>query len=58
MTLESKAADYLRQAKLIIYDEATMSDKYTYECIDSLLRDIHDNDLPFGGVVVLFGKFP
>jgi len=53
-------ADLLRQTKLIIWDEAPMSHRYTFECLDRTLKDIMgdaDNkcETIFGGKVVVFG---
>ena len=45
----------LRRAEVIIWDEATMSSKFMVKAIDNCLRDIMDNDVPFGGKLVIFG---
>lgn len=55
MTMESSAAKWLRKTDLIIFDEATMADKWIYNCIDVLLQNIMDNQIPFGGKVLLLG---
>jgi ATP-dependent DNA helicase PIF1 len=62
LTMQSPQAQVLREASLIVIDEATMGSKELYELIDVLLRDVMrtDNpdlaDVPFGGkVVVLSG---
>jgi ATP-dependent DNA helicase PIF1 len=57
---DSDLAELLRQTKLIIWDEAPMAHKYTFECLDRTLKDImstHDKkcDTIFGGKVVVFG---
>ena len=50
----SPLADLLRMTSLIIYDEATMHDRFIPEAIDRLLRDICGKDVLFGGIPVLF----
>ncbi|GJW89246.1 ATP-dependent DNA helicase PIF1-like protein [Tanacetum coccineum] len=58
---DSDLADLIRQAKLIIWDEAPMIQSYCYEGFDRTLRDIcrfvnsEPSDRVFGGKVVLFG---
>lgn len=58
---DSDLADLIRQAKLIIWDEAPMIQSYCYEAFDRTLRDICRSDPSepsnrvFGGKVVLFG---
>ncbi|XP_041001096.1 uncharacterized protein LOC121246852 [Juglans microcarpa x Juglans regia] len=53
---QGSLAKLLRLAKLIIWDEAPMSTKYSIEALDKMLRDINDIDLPFGGKVIVFGR--
>ena len=53
--MDSKAAEYIRGADLIIFDEATMADRFVFETIDTLLREIMDYEAPFGGKVMLIG---
>ena len=55
----SHVAELLRQAKVIIWDEAPMAHRDVFECIDRTLRDITDNEHePFGGkILVLSGDF-
>ncbi|GBO34878.1 hypothetical protein AVEN_23959-1 [Araneus ventricosus] len=48
MRSTSPEADKLRQAVLNIIDEITMLIKDGLHCIDSLLRDLMNNDKPFG----------
>ncbi|GBM13182.1 hypothetical protein AVEN_64383-1 [Araneus ventricosus] len=55
MRSTSPEADKLRQAMLIIIDEITMLTKDGLRCIDSLLRDLMNNDKPFGGKVIIIG---
>ncbi|KAG2698816.1 hypothetical protein I3760_07G166000 [Carya illinoinensis] len=47
-------AKLLRVARLIIWDEASMSRKQQIEALDKMLRDINDLELTFGGKVVIF----
>eukprot|EP00798_Chlamydomonas_sp_ICE-L_P011274 gene11274-18906_t len=55
---QSAKAQLLRQASLIIWDEAPMTHKHCYEAVDRMLRDFMQNDLPFGGkIVVMAGDF-
>ncbi|KAG5524887.1 hypothetical protein RHGRI_031532 [Rhododendron griersonianum] len=42
-------------AILIIWDEASMAKKETIEALDWLLRDLTENDILFGGKVVVLG---
>ncbi|XP_074277584.1 uncharacterized protein LOC141601219 [Silene latifolia] len=54
-------AELLIRAKLIIWDEAPMVNRYCFEALDRSLRDIMrtspegDPEKPFGGKVVVFG---
>ncbi|MCH84594.1 helicase-like protein [Trifolium medium] len=56
---DSDHAELLRQTKLIIWDEAPMCHRYTFECLDRSLKDLmtEKNNSPklFGGKVVVFG---
>ena len=51
----SAQADFIRNAKLFIFDEATMIPSWMLDYIDRLLRDIMDVNEPFGGKIVIFG---
>ncbi|KAJ7220657.1 DNA helicase Pif1 like protein, partial [Mycena pura] len=49
--------ELLRQAALIIWDEAPMANKAVLVCVEALRR-IMGNSLPFGGkVLILLGDF-
>ncbi|KAH1053406.1 hypothetical protein GYH30_022612 [Glycine max] len=48
-------AELLQRTKLIIWDEAPMCHKFSYEALDKSLKDIMYNDRPFGGKVIVFG---
>jgi len=57
---DSDMAELLRQTKLIIWDEAPMAHKYTFECLDRTLKDITSVgdkkcETIFGGKVIIFG---
>lgn len=53
--LGSKEAKVLEETDLFIWDEAPMSLRYTLDIINRLLRDIMNNDLPFGGKIFILG---
>ena len=58
ISAQSTLADLIRMAKIIVWDEAPMAHRFQMEALDRTLRDITDNDIPFGGkVVVLSGDF-
>ncbi|XP_021974543.1 uncharacterized protein LOC110869610 [Helianthus annuus] len=54
-------ADLLKEAKLIIWDEAPMVHKHAFEALDRTMKDVlsssmgHHSELPFGGKVIVFG---
>ena len=45
----------MKQAKVIIWDETSMSKKGTIEAIDITFRNIMNNPEPFGGKIDVFG---
>lgn len=53
----SDQANLVREASLIIWDEAPMMSRYCFEALDRSLNDIigKQSDKPFGGKVVVFG---
>ena len=54
----SAKAKLLKECKLIVWDEATMSHKGAFEALDKTLQDIRNNNQLMGGVsVVLSGDF-
>lgn len=57
METGSDLAEVIRQAKLIIWDEAPMMSKHCFETLDRSMRDVIrcNDDRPFGGKVVVFG---
>ena len=61
ITADSPLADLIREARLIIWDEAPMTNRLAFEAFDKTLRDINsgtftpNSDKVFGGKVVVFG---
>jgi len=54
--VQSDSAKLLREAKLIVWDEAPAQHRHCAEAVDRTLRDImRCPDSPFGGKVVVFG---
>ncbi len=46
------------QTKLILWDEAPLTNKLTFEVVDRILRDLTDMKEPFGGIIfVMSGDF-
>ena len=55
---QSGRAELMRQASLIIWDEAMMCHRHCLEALDRTLRDLRHDERPFGGmVVVVMGDF-
>lgn len=61
LKLQSDAAEVIQQAKLCVWDGATMANKHVFNAVHRPLRDIMKGvdpwreQLPFGGKVVVFG---
>ncbi|XP_009802186.1 ATP-dependent DNA helicase PIF1-like [Nicotiana sylvestris] len=55
MSKQSSTTKLIRQAKLIIWDEAPMAKRQTIETVDRSFRDIMDVNAYFGGKVMVFG---
>lgn len=51
----SNEAEELRRAVLIIMDEITMLSKSGLRCIDTVLRELMNCDIPFGGKAIVIG---
>ena len=51
--IKSKEAQYLKNTDIYIWDEAPMAPRYALEIIDRTLRDIMNNNLPFGGKILI-----
>ena len=55
---QSTLAELIRMAKILVIDEATMLHRYQLEALDRTLRDIMNDERPFGGkVLVMSGDF-
>ena len=52
---QSKEAKLLKDTQLFIWDEAPMAPRYSLEIVDRTLKYIMNNDLPFGGKIMLLG---
>ncbi|KAL7145368.1 hypothetical protein ABFS83_07G078200 [Erythranthe nasuta] len=48
-------AKMIINAKLVVWDEASMANRHSIEALDELLRDLMSDDSHFGGKVILFG---
>nr|XP_017217236.1 PREDICTED: ATP-dependent DNA helicase PIF1-like [Daucus carota subsp. sativus] len=57
----SDIAELIKRTELIIWDEAPMQHRFSFECLDRSLKDIMKSvdpkrfNMPFGGITVLFG---
>ena len=55
---QSGLAKLIRKSKIIVWDEAPMSHKCLLEALDRLLRDLMEENTPFGNkIIVLSGDF-
>lgn len=58
ISAQMAVAKLIKRAKVIVWDEAAMANRYSLEALDITLRDLMQNELPFGGkVIVLAGDF-
>ena len=48
------AADTIRRCALLVWDKAGMAHRRAIEAVDRTVRDIRDNDAPFGGLLTVF----
>ncbi|KAH0633393.1 hypothetical protein KY284_036179 [Solanum tuberosum] len=55
MSKQSGGDKLIKQAKLIIWDEAPMAKRHAIETVDRSFRDIMEKNVPFGGKVMVFG---
>ncbi|XP_042757993.2 uncharacterized protein LOC111895117 [Lactuca sativa] len=55
ITKQSGKAQILREAKVIIWDEAAMAKRQAVEAVDRTMQDIIDEKLPFGGKIMVMG---
>ncbi|XP_043266625.1 ATP-dependent DNA helicase pif1-like [Venturia canescens] len=53
--VQSKQGEYLKNVDLFIWNEAPMAPRHALEVADRTLRDIMNNDKPFGGKVIVLG---
>nr|KAJ0222670.1 hypothetical protein LSAT_V11C200082770 [Lactuca sativa] len=53
ITKQSGKAQLLREAKVIIWDEAAMAKRQAVETVDRTMQDIADEKLPFGGKIMV-----
>ena len=51
----SQLAKLIREADLVIWDEAPMQHRHIMETVDRSFRDLCDSDKHFGGITVVFG---
>lgn len=51
----SRRADLMHAVRCIIWDEIVPQHQHAVETLDHTLRDLRNNDKPFGGVTVLMG---
>jgi len=52
---QSELGQLINQARLIIWDEAPMAHRFTFEAVDRTFRDLRNVDEPFGGIVFIMG---
>ena len=52
---QSELANLIRQTKLIIWDEAPMAHKFTFEAVNRTFKDLKNNNKPFGGIILVMG---
>ncbi|XP_071920797.1 uncharacterized protein [Coffea arabica] len=55
LSKQGAVSQLIKAAKLIIWDEATMTKKYAIESFDKVLRDLLNSDQIFGGKLIVFG---
>ena len=53
--VQSPMAAIIRNAALLIWDEAAMAHRHVFEAVDRCFREVVGVDVPFGGKVVVFG---
>ncbi len=52
---QSPLAALFRAARVIVWDEVSMSHRNVFQAVDRMLMDIRDSPQPFGGLTVVFG---
>lgn len=53
LNIRSDHARYLKEAKLLIWEEMPMANKAAIECADAFMRELKGSNKPFGGTVFL-----
>lgn len=53
---QSTLAELIRMSKILMIDEATMLHRYQLEAMDRTLRDILEDNRPFGGKIVVLAE--
>lgn len=56
MLFNSDAAQRIKSAVAILWDEVTMSPYYAVDAVDKFLQELIHNSFPFGGKVVVFSS--
>jgi hypothetical protein len=51
---QSDIAELIRQAKIVLWDEAPMQHRHVSETVDRTFQDIRNDNRPFGGVIMVF----
>ncbi|XP_028098326.1 ATP-dependent DNA helicase PIF4-like [Camellia sinensis] len=54
ITKQSNLAELIRHATIIIWDEATMTNRYAFQVLNRTFIDIIGVDYPFGGKIMVF----
>nr|XP_046472571.1 uncharacterized protein LOC124214349 [Neodiprion pinetum] len=52
---QSQQGNYLKNVDFFMWDEAPMAPRYALEVADRTLQDIMNNNLPFGGKIIVLG---
>lgn len=52
---QSQDAQFIKNAKLLLWDEISMTQRLTFDLVDRTLRFLCDIDRPFGGKCVILG---
>ncbi|XP_058796670.1 uncharacterized protein LOC131667344 [Phymastichus coffea] len=55
ITAQSKEGLLLMETKVFIWDEALMTPRYALEIVNRTLQNIMNNDVPFGGKIMILG---
>ena len=54
LTKKCAKLQLIKEAKVIIWDEAPMQQRWIMECVDRTLRELLENNKPFGGKTIIF----